>query len=84
MTEVPEVVEVDGDRGFEAPCWCGEQQAWYSLSFLRRRCGGSGYLSCYCGGDFCVCHHHGEAECFGCADCESPGDDDYWYEDDLP
>lgn len=27
-------------------------------------------LYCICGGDFCVCHNHGEVECDGCEDCE--------------
>lgn len=30
------------------------------------------------GGDLCVCHNHGEAECHGCPDCEDDYDD---YED---
>ena len=45
---------------------------------------------CFCGGDFCVCHNHGEALCSGCRACEGSffdddGDDyddyDDWYTD---
>ena len=58
------------------PCWCGETNPYYAP--LPGRCGGSGTLDCLCGGDFCVCHNHGEVECFGCPDCEGDdeGDDD--------
>lgn len=56
------------------PCWCGEKNPHYS-DHHEQTCGGSGVLNCLCGGDFCVCHNHGEMECFGCPDCES--DDDY-------
>lgn len=71
-------------------CWCGEW-GWPEDLFdddgLEASCGGSGELNCYCGGDFCVCHHHGEAQCWGCGDCmaevddEPPCDDE---EDDGP
>ena len=54
-------------------CWCGEKDPYCAP--IEGTCGGSGYLTCLCGGDFCVCHNHGEVECFGCPDCES-GDDD--------
>lgn len=27
------------------------------------RCGGWGIVSCYCGGDLCVCHNYGDAPC---------------------
>jgi hypothetical protein len=37
---------------------------------LYGRCGGYGHISCICGGDFCVCHNHGDVECDGCVDCE--------------
>ncbi len=53
------------------PCWCGIKNPYYAP--LPRRCGGSGVLDCHCGGDQCVCHNHGEVECFGCPDCQ--GDD---------
>jgi hypothetical protein len=36
---------------------------------LSRRCQGYGTLTCYCGGDLCVCGLDGE-ECPGCPDCE--------------
>lgn len=64
-------------------CWCGATGTYEDLfddSTLPDRCGGSGTLHCECGGDFCVCHHHGEVECDGCEDCR--GDDDW--ESDLP
>lgn len=51
---------------------------WYA-SPERERCGGNGYMHCYCGGDFCCCGNGGEIECYGCEDCER--DDDY---DDIP
>ena len=56
--------------------WCGATGTYDELfddSGLDERCGGSGFLDCHCGGDLCVCHNHGEAECHGCPDCE----DDY-------
>lgn len=65
-------------------CWCGASGTYDELfddSCLDDCCGGSGELHCECGGDFCVCHHHGSTECPGCPDCES--EDDYdWDEDD--
>lgn len=57
-----------GDITSDTPCWCGEPHPYYAP--IRRRCGGAGYVHCICGGDFCVCHNHGEVECFGCKDCE--------------
>lgn len=52
-------------------CWCGETDAYFSDEDdgLESGCGGSGVLHCYCGGDLCVCHNHGEVECPGCEDC---------------
>jgi hypothetical protein len=51
-------VHQDGDRHWhEAP--------------ERDRCGGSGAMRCYCGGDFCVCANFGEIDCMGCEDCDS-------------
>jgi hypothetical protein len=44
-------------------------------SGLAKRCHGSGMLICRCMGDGCCCGFHGEAECFGCVDCED--EDDY-------
>ena len=61
-------------------CWCGAKGTYDELfAPLPAHCGGSGYFDCDCGGDLCVCHHHGDAECVGCADCE--GDDDDFYDD---
>lgn len=57
-------------------CWCGVVDPYFAP--IRGGCGGLGSLDCFCGGDLCVCHNHGEVECFGCDDCES--DDRY---DDL-
>lgn len=37
---------------------------------LDQRCGGTGYLNCYCGGDLCICGNFGEVECLGCPDCK--------------
>lgn len=49
---------------------------------LRQRCGGTGTLECNCGGDQCYCGNFGEAECFGCPDCEGERDEDWDYPDD--
>lgn len=60
-------------------CWCGAVgtvSELFDSEVYEQSCGGSGYLYCECGGDFCVCHHHGEVECDGCEDC-SFDDDDY-------
>jgi hypothetical protein len=51
-------------------CWCGEKNPTFSEAGLERSCGGTGVLHCYCAGDFCMCHRHGEEECLGCSDCE--------------
>jgi hypothetical protein len=70
-------------------CWCGVQGTFDELfddALFDQPCGGSGYLDCYCGGDQCVCHHHGqEVECPGCEDCrlnddDRDDDDDAWDE----
>lgn len=61
-------------------CWCGAQGTpaeLFNFDHLSETCGGLGELHCYCGGDLCVCHNHGEVECDGCADCE---DEDPWPE----
>lgn len=50
------------------------------LRSLSRTCGGTGWLDCECGGDFCVCTLAGGADCHGCADCrehEEHEDDDF-------
>lgn len=60
-------------------CWCGATgpyEALFDDSGLDGSCGGSGSLDCVCGGDFCVCHHHGLVECYGCEDCRDEDDDD--------
>ncbi len=56
-------------------CWCGEQLKDAYFADIRDGldqppCGGGGILHCYCGGDLCICHNHGEVECPGCEDCE--------------
>ena len=55
-------------------CWCGTRNPYFAP--LPGRCGGYGHTSCLCGGDFCVCHNHGDVDCDGCADCEPEEDDD--------
>lgn len=58
-------------------CWCGARGTYDELfadECLDESCGGTGTLHCDCGGDFCVCHFHGETECPGCEDCD-PADD---------
>ena len=65
-------------------CWCGAQGTYEELfddSTLGDSCGGLGELQCECGGDFCVCHHHGAVECPGCPDCES--EEDYGWDEDY-
>jgi hypothetical protein len=66
-------------------CWCGVENPYFAD--VHGTCGGTGMLDCFCGGDQCVCHNHGEVECFGCEDCESDfggdGDDDYYSLEDL-
>ena len=69
-------------------CWCGAEGTYDELfddSGLEDGCGGSGTLHCTCGGDQCVCHHHGETDCGGCDDCEFDDgfDLDWDDEDDL-
>ena len=39
------------------------------LRSLSRTCGGTGWLDCECGGDFCVCTLNGGIDCPGCEDC---------------
>lgn len=72
----------------EITCWCGAKGTYdelFDASGLDSSCGGSGYVDCYCGGDQCVCHHHGqEQECPGCDDCDFDDEDmdiDYDEED---
>ena len=66
----------------DMPCWCGEPNP--HCADVPGNCGGTGMLMCLCGGDFCVCHNHGEVECYGCEDCSPEGnenDDDYYSDD---
>jgi hypothetical protein len=74
----------DEKGGWE--CWCGvvgEYDELYSDEDLEETCGGTGVLHCFCGGDFCVCHNHGEVPCHGCEDCDDCGEDDDFYDDDV-
>lgn len=66
------------------PCWCGAENPHYDEDFLSPTCGGSGTLYCYCGGDLCVCHFHGETDCPGCEDCGDGEPDDDGEFDDAP
>lgn len=75
--------EDEDDFNPNAPikCWCGAEGTFEELfdqSVYLDTCGGTGFLDCVCGGDFCICHHHGETECFGCVDCndDQERDDD--------
>lgn len=65
--------EGDIDDDEVITCWCGATGTMDELfdgAVYAESCGGSGYLDCHCGGDQCVCHHHGqEVECPGCPDC---------------
>lgn len=70
-------------------CWCGASGRYEELfdtDCLDETCGGLRELHCYCGGDFCVCHHHGSTECPGCEDCEGEADDyheEHWDDQDY-
>jgi hypothetical protein len=61
-------------------CWCGAVGTFdelFDVSGLPKssdQCGGTGCIQCECGGDQCVCHHHGEIACEGCEGCEDPAD----------
>lgn len=46
------------------------------LRSLDTRCGGTGFLTCECGGDFCCCSLNGGLHCGGCPDCEGEEVDD--------
>jgi hypothetical protein len=53
-------------------CWCGVQgpaTELFQRDMLDAGCGGWGHRICRCGGDQCVCHHHGAIECDGCPEC---------------
>lgn len=65
-------------------CWCGVSGTYEELfddDTLDDACGGFGVIHCYCGGDLCVCHHHGETQCDGCEACEGDDPDDFWNDD---
>lgn len=72
-------------------CWCGASGTFdelFDASVFEQCCGGSGVLHCECGGDFCVCHNHGEVECPGCEECRDnnelgPRNDEYDDYDDY-
>ncbi len=75
----------DGDEIIQ--CWCGVRGTFDELfddAVYELDCGGTGTLECYCGGDQCVCHHHGqEIECPGCQDCGYESRDDDGCDDDM-
>lgn len=71
--EFPLMVDCGTGR-FDDRCWCGVKNPYFA-PVHHETCGGTGVLNCYCGGDQCVCHNHGEVECFGCADCEQDSDE---------
>ena len=82
MSEEPE--ETDEDGPFT--CWCGAVgcfEEMFDFTDSDDGCGGAGYIQCQCGGDQCVCHHHGEYECPGCEDCEGERDEFYGDDDEL-
>lgn len=57
-------------------CWCGVKNPYFAE--VSGSCCGTGTLDCYCGGDLCVCHNHGEVECLGCSECRHDDyDEDY-------
>ncbi len=61
------------EEDIEMQCWCGAKGTFDQLfdhQYLDSPCNGSGVIYCYCGGDCCVCHLHGETDCEGCDDCE--------------
>ena len=72
-------ITVAEDRIRARRCWCGETNPYFSDDFAEA-CGGTGMLDCFCGGDLCICHWHGQIECTGCEDCQPEYDD----ESDFP
>ena len=65
-------------------CWCGTKNPQFNPRGLERGCGATGFRSCFCGGDQCVCHYHGGIECDGCEDCLGLAEDDYGDEPEDP
>lgn len=60
-------------------CWCGAVGEYAAMHERQSgECDGDGHVDCLCGGDLCVCHNHGEIECFGCRACRWGDDDDGW------
>lgn len=39
-------------------------------------CGGTGWIECFCAGDFCACSVQTEGPCEGCPDCYRIGWED--------
>jgi len=79
--------QADGDPGPIIRCWCGEIGMYDELfddSGLQDGCGGTGRVECFCGGDICICHHHGQStECPGCDECPERDEyDDDWFDGD--
>lgn len=75
------------DNSILIKCWCGAVGTHEEMfsPCLGDSCGGTGSVDCFCGGDQCVCHNHGETDCPGCPDCEHNDGYDYgddWTEDD--
>jgi hypothetical protein len=72
--------EDDPDDDEEITCWCGVSGTYdelYNDVGIEAGCGGTGHVDCYCGGDQCVCHHHGQQlDCPGCDECPEREDDD--------
>lgn len=64
--------DAKGWHGYYARTMEGDVR-WYE-SPERERCGGGGYIRCYCGGDLCVCGNQGEIDCVGCEDCDPDED----------
>ncbi len=70
--------DFDPDPAASITCWCGAVGTVDELCCFEdamRGCGGTGMIECLCGGDFCVCHHHGCFECDGCEECSELEDD---------
>lgn len=47
------------------------------MNDLEGSCGGTGYLNCFCAGDFCACDIQGAAPCLGCTDCVNEDEMDF-------
>lgn len=69
----------EGERGFYARHMDGDVM-WHAAPD-RDRCDGHGWITCYCGGDLCICGNGGEIECDGCEDCEPSEDNNEWDDD---